>query len=589
MKRLPLLWRVFLSTSIVTTLLFVLIGYLVNSHSLRTTMSVLDAELRSSFHAYESLWSSRAQHLADMSRLISGMAHVRAAFGTGDEATIRDSASELWSRISRSDAMFLVTDPNGAVIASLSGTALEPPRIVDAVTRVAAQFPKQGSGFWFAGKRLFQVVITPVYVDSPRGAALINVLVAGYAVDDSFAGALKASTAGSDSIIIARGKVVASTLPASVAGPLAAARVTPGALQQVRSGADTWSVLPMELADVTGTRIGEVRVLRPFTSTSQTLAGLRLQIAVVWALAMLSALAVTFVLARRLLRPVRQLDAAAREVGRGNYDYRVPVSGEDEMGRLAQTFNAMCASIRASRDELIRQERINTLGRVASSIVHDLRNPLAAIYGGAEMLVDSDGLPMSHVKRLAGNIYRASRQILNLLDDLTAVTRGTAPEPEICRLKDVVEDAWATIEPQAEEAGVRLEVREHAAVEASITRTRVERVFVNLFSNSIQAMPGGGTVFVELDLDGAHAMVTVRDTGPGVPAVIRENLFQPFTSADKSNGLGLGLALSRQTILENGGDLWYEPQGSGACFHIRLPLASAAHPTFPTYKAKVTH
>ena len=74
----------------------------------------------------------------------------------------------------------------------------------------------------------------------------------------------------------------------------------------------------------------------------------------------------------------------------------MPVSGSDELGRLAQTFNSMCASIRHARDELIRHERIATVGRLSTSIIHDLRNPLAAIYGGAEMLVDAD-LPPAHV------------------------------------------------------------------------------------------------------------------------------------------------------------------------------------------------
>ena len=73
----------------------------------------------------------------------------------------------------------------------------------------------------------------------------------------------------------------------------------------------------------------------------------------------------------------------------------------------------MCASIRQAREDLIRQERISTIGRLSGSIVHDLRNPLAAIYGGAEMLVDAD-LPPAHVKRLAGNIYRASRRMQEL-------------------------------------------------------------------------------------------------------------------------------------------------------------------------------
>ncbi len=103
---------------------------------------------------------------------------------------------------------------------------------------------------------------------------------------------------------------------------------------------------------------------------------------------MLGGLVVSGLLARRILKPIRQLDEAAASIANKEYGTRVPEGGNDELGRLARTFNAMCASIQSAREELIRQERISTIGRLSSSIVHDLRNPLASIYGGAEMMMD---------------------------------------------------------------------------------------------------------------------------------------------------------------------------------------------------------
>jgi signal transduction histidine kinase len=573
---------VFLSTSLFTTILFVLIGYIVQTHSAHTTSVMLEEELRSSFRAYESLWSSRAEFLSSVSRLMSGMPDVRAAFSTGDGATIRDSAGELWSRISRSDAVFLVTDPTGLIIASLSNSVPVSRTRIDSVAAVASAFPSQSSGFSFLGNRLHQVVITPVYVDSGRGPALINVLVAGFAVDDRLVQALKESTDGSESLIVANGSVIASTLAPAAAQTLAAAKLSPGDLQQVRTGEETWSILATSLDDVTGRPIGELRILRPFTSASRRIADLRFEIAAIWAAAILFALLITFFVASRLLGPIKLLDTAAREVGRGNYDHRVPLDGDDEMGRLGRTFNAMSASIRNSRDELIRQERINTLGRIASSVVHDLRNPLAAIYSGAELLVDSEGLPAPYTKRLAANIYRASRQVLSQLDDLLALTRGNAPPHEICRVSEVIEDAWSSVTAQAEAVSVRLAVEGETALETSVSRARFERVFVNLFANAIQAMPRGGQITVRIDRENGAGIIRVADTGPGVPKQIRESLFQPFTTAGKSNGLGLGLALSRQTVLEHGGDLTLEASAAGACFRIRLPLPQAPVPLEPS-------
>jgi signal transduction histidine kinase len=238
----------------------------------------------------------------------------------------------------------------------------------------------------------------------------------------------------------------------------------------------------------------------------------------------------------------------------------------------------MCASIRQAREDLIRHERISTIGRLSGSIVHDLRNPLAAIYGGAEMLVDAD-LPPSHVKRLAGNIYRASRRIQELLQDLLNISRGKSGVVEVCRLREVASAAGDSLAAMAGAQNVTIELSIPSDIEVPMERSRMERAFVNLIANSLEAMPEGGAVRISAELQDGAAVVHVEDNGPGIPPEIRSQLFQPFVSAGKRNGLGLGLALSRQTVLEHGGDMWVEPvAGRGARFSFRLPAVAPAHP-----------
>src|ERR1019366_6662393 len=112
-SRLSLLWKILLSTSIALTLLFAITGWIVQDNATRALAQSVEEEVQSSFHAYDSLWRSRAEMLASVSLVLSRMADVRAAFGTGDEATIRDTAAELWSNVSSQDAIFVVTDPRG--------------------------------------------------------------------------------------------------------------------------------------------------------------------------------------------------------------------------------------------------------------------------------------------------------------------------------------------------------------------------------------------------------------------------------------------------------------------------------------------
>ena len=570
-SRLSLLWKTLLSTSIAITLLFAVTVWIVQQHVVRSTSESLEDEVRASFRAYESLWRAHADKLASISLILSTMSDVRAAFTTGDEATIRDTAAELWNRVSEDNAIFLVTDPNGGVITSLGGNPRIPmPRSMPLVQQASASFPRQSQGFLMLDGRLYQVIVTPVYVQSSGGPGLIDVLVAGYEVNNLTAGQLKDATGGSDFRFVAGSKVVASTLPGGVSNAsLTAANRYPDRPGRITDGRTEYMALTTPLMDVRGHPIGELSILRSFATADQRLESLRWSIVFIWLAAVLAGLALTYLLARRILAPVKRLDRAAEAIARGDYDIRLPVESRDELGRLTETFNNMCGSIQSARRELIQKEQIATIGRLSTSIVHDLRNPLAAIYGGAEMMVDSD-LPPSQVKRLAQNIYRASRRIQELLQDLVNVSRGKDKAAEVCRLRDVIGAAWEALARSAETQAVTVSLDVPEDIELSLDRSRMERVFVNLFSNSLDAMPDGGRIDIVARRDESVVLVQVGDTGPGISSEVRASLFQPFHSG-KRNGLGLGLALSRQTVLDHGGDMWADSNGAGgARFCLRL-------------------
>jgi signal transduction histidine kinase len=573
--RLPLLAKILLSTTVAITILFAFTGEIVLRHIRRTMSESLSEEVQNSFRAYTALLSSRADLLSSVSRILSTMREVRLAFSTGDRATIQDTAGELWSKISDSGAIFLVTDPKGRVLASLGGvTSLSLDNALDVVPQAAGRFPQQVSGFHLLNGGLYYLTVTPVYVDSTQGPALLNVLVAGYHVDALVAQKLKENT-DSEFLFLTPGRVMASTLnpraTAAVVRDIARDR-TAG---RVSDGVGEYARFETRLGDLTGKPIGEICILRSFEGAQKRINSLYTNILLLWLAAIGAGFGLTYLLARRIVEPVKQLDRAAAEVARQNYAIEVPVTSEDELGRLARTFNNMCASIRQAREDLIRQERISTIGRLSASIVHDLRNPLAAIYGGAEMLVDAD-LPQAHVKRLAGNIYRASRRIQGMLQDLLDISRGKGRAAEMCRLREVASAACDGLAAAARQQGVEVILDIPGEMELPLDRSRMERAFVNLIGNALEAMPEGGRIRITAALEDGSAVVQVEDNGPGIEPGIRAQLFQPFVSAGKRNGLGLGLALTRQTILEHGGEIWVESEpGRGARFTFRLPGAQA--------------
>ncbi len=577
LKNVSLLWRILLSTSIAVTALFALTGWMVQTYALRVSQHSLEEEVRTSLQAYEALLSARVHNRKLISRLISSMSDVRAAFMTRDRATVRDTAEQLWSQISEQDAVFLVLDPTGNVIASLGGDYPDL-AVTEAYLRAAMkQFPKQASGYLVRGSHLYYVVLTPVYVQAGTGQGLLNVLLVAFDVDDRLAHTLKESTHGSDFAFSAGDSVVASTVPFFTAKDFNSAPSLQGGIRRLALHGTDYLLLGRPLEDIENHPIGELYIIRSFIGPGRALAELQRNVALIWLFAVVVGLALTYLLARRILEPVKRLDHAAEQVIKRNYDYRVPVENDDELGRLAVTFNTMCDSIRNAREDLIRQERITTIARFATSIIHDLRSPLAAVYGGAEMLVDAE-LSAEQSQRLAGNIYRASRRIQELLQELADVSRAKAKPVEVCRLADIASAAYDAIAQTANLQGVAVKVEIPPDLEVSVERSRVERVFLNLMHNAVEAMPNGGRIDIAAHREDGNVVVRVEDTGPGLPENAWSTLFQPFSSFGKKNGLGLGLALSRQTILEHRGDLWAEKNTtSGACFYLRLPAVESSN------------
>jgi signal transduction histidine kinase len=138
-----------------------------------------------------------------------------------------------------------------------------------------------------------------------------------------------------------------------------------------------------------------------------------------------------------------------------------------------------------------------------------------------------------------------------------------------------------SLESAAAAQQVRIVLDVPEGLNLPLDRRRIERVFLNLMGNALEAMPAGGAITVSAVVESDSVVVTVTDTGPGIALEIRSRLFQPFVTARKKTGLGLGLALARQAVVDHGGDMWADSSESGASFLFRLPRRPA-HESRPT-------
>jgi signal transduction histidine kinase len=212
-----------------------------------------------------------------------------------------------------------------------------------------------------------------------------------------------------------------------------------------------------------------------------------------------------------------------------------------------------------------------------TSLVHDLRNPLAAIHSGVEVLISSR-LSESQVHRIARNLYGASVRMKELIDEVLTRYRGADKLVEPTNLLGVVTNAVDKVALVAEAQLVDIVQNVPENLVITMDRQRIQRVLVNLLVNALDVMPGGGTIRIAAIPEGHSVLIKVRDTGPGIAPEIRDRLFQPFATAGKAGGLGLGLYSSRQAVIDHGGQIWVEAGSHGACFAFRLPMILNAVP-----------
>jgi signal transduction histidine kinase len=281
---------------------------------------------------------------------------------------------------------------------------------------------------------------------------------------------------------------------------------------------------------------------------------------------------------RRLQRASELLNRVAASVSSTNPDTKSPnpIEMDVYVERLAQLVDEVQRVVdeRQQRErEVMRADQLAMVGQMAAGVAHELRNPLTSI----KMLVqtaqkaDAPGLAVEDLAMIEHEIRRLEKSLQRFLD----FARPARPERRPLQLVTVVERAFALVEGRARKQRVRLSfVPPAEPIVVNADEDQIQQLLLNLMLNSLDVMPDGGTLTVELaGTAGNQAELRVRDTGPGIPAELLPRLFDPFMST-KETGIGLGLAVSHRIAESHGGTLSAENQSvHGACFVLRLMRA----------------
>ena len=546
---------------LLTSLVLIIAGttasslFIIRNRLHQQVRSTLEMDLAHSVETFQDLEAGRLSALERENALMADEPKLKALMTTNDPRTIADDAVDFW-KISGND-LFALADGDQRVQAAYAKSQVNPDTLKRDLQAAIADPTKH---YLLSGGRLFEYSVQPLYFGSRANGTLLGYVISGYAIDSSFLREVGRG-AGAEATFFAGDAVTVSTLPEDRQYAL---RAMPRSIQQngnsaiTMVGRERYLTVSKDLSGGADTSLRLV-VMKSFDAADRAEKEINWLIFWVCLLAMTAGSALMLLLARMVTRPLELLAAGVRAFGEGDRQHPLPAAGTQEVRYLSQVFARMRDEIEKTNHALLESERLATIGRMASSVSHDLRHYLAAVYANAEFLA-SPALPASERGELYEEIRLAVNGTTDMLDSLLIFSRtGAALQRVPTAIYALVDRAMALVKTHPDAERVKL-VLEQCDVDttAAVDTKQVERAIYNLLLNACQSAresAGVREVRAALSADGESVSVTILDSGPGVAEGIRESLFDPFVSQGKQKGTGLGLTLAWSVAREHGGDV----------------------------------
>ena len=307
-----------------------------------------------------------------------------------------------------------------------------------------------------------------------------------------------------------------------------------------------------------------------------------------------------------LSHPIRELKGLVQRFSAGERDLRIETASRDEIGELAEEFNAMTEALRQreyaimqlnrdleatvqsrtaeletknilllkTQSELVRAEKLAAVGELAAGVAHEINNPMAIIRGNSEILLMD--LPPEHPNReeaeiISGQVGRVEGIVGNLL----SFARQQRKRLQLVAIDRTLEDILSQVNHHVSLAGIEVRCEFGLkAIEIEGDENQLRQVFTNLIVNAVQAMAQAGILTVRTDVDISHGTcrVEIEDTGNGISSDLLKDIFTPFFTTRES-GTGLGLSVSYGIVVDHGGMITVRSElGVGSQFTVTLPL-----------------
>jgi signal transduction histidine kinase len=517
----------------------------------------LSADLMHSVMTFRDLQAQRMTALERENALLADLPSLKALMTTSDDRTIEDGAVEFW-RVSGND-LFALADKDYRVVAAYT----ESPRANPALrSDLHAMFASPTRHYLVSGGHLFACSVRPLYFGSEENGTLLGYVISGFEIGNMVEQISRATTV--EATFASGGSAVASTLASPMQTELTA--------HPLPLSGKTFRPLPVRLAGEQFLAVTEdlspyasaplqLIVMKSFDQAERSIRQIDHLMLIAGLLALVLGTILMMALSRVVTRPLEELATGVRAFGVGDSSHLLPHRGTMEVQELSTAFARMRNEIQQANRALLESERLATIGRMASSVSHDLRHYLAAVYANAEFLASAK-LSEPERNEIFADIRTAVHGTTELLESLLIFSRtGTAIRRSHELMATLLERAVVLIRAHPDAAGVTLTIKsgDPAKTMAVVDGKQIERAIYNLLLNACQSAhlaAADAQVIATLDTqDDGRIVIEVKDNGPGVPEKIRTTLFEPFVSEGKQKGSGLGLTLAHCVAAEHGGEV----------------------------------
>jgi len=333
--------------------------------------------------------------------------------------------------------------------------------------------------------------------------------------------------------------------------------------------------LAVSAHDVNSDRTGVVLFVTSVEDIFRSMADIRTTLMLTTLLVSLLGVVLVFAISHFLIKPLRNTVGVVRRMATGQLSLRIPVTTRDEYAVLATAFNSMTEKL-----EQAEKPRLEFV----SNVSHEMRTPLSAIKVLSESILLHDTAPEEMYREFLQDINQEVDRMTDIINDLLTLVkvdqqdREQTLNAERIELGQMVEDILTRLFPLADQKKIVLLYEAERPVEILADELKLTMAISNIVENGIKYTPGGGTIRVSIDSDFQNAIISIQDTGIGIPEEEHEKIFTRFYRVDKTRdretgGTGLGLAISRSNVMLHGGTIRVKSHpDEGSIFTIRLPI-----------------